>query len=466
MQLQEISLIMSSQDMAKPAKGTKVSDATFDSFMTNHGLKVSEEASTAENVNLQKQDARNPQDNFDSVKKDSAPKTEDKLSTSMGNSPKVIVAEECDNIIVIDNVDLQKMIAQTMTVLQNMFGLSEQELVDVMEQLGIQIQDLLFQIQQDVIVPVNTSAIQQFVLGLHGVEDTTSILTNDVLSQEIANVSKELTLVIADCFELAPEEVPDLQEDLQLSFAEQMQQVKISSGESSKEELVLSTEEETMGTTTGNGETMQVIVEKDTSSGNGGDSDFFKNEGTSQATMSRPENYVVEQTVSNFTERMSEALEKVSNAEELVTQRTSTEIVEQVIRQVRVRVMPETTSMELQLNPASLGRVNLMVATTGGVATATMVVENQMAKSALESQMITLKETFAEQGLKVDEVEVTVGEFGLKKENQQQQEEARDKKSNRRFRGEDELTGEDVGLDDNVTSSDRRDVNSVVDYTA
>ena len=164
---------------------------------------------------------------------------------------------------------------------------------------------------------------------------------------------------------------------------------------------------------------------------------------------------------------LSQALEHVEHGEQISAERTMTQIVEQVVRQVRIRVMPETTSMEMQLNPASLGRVNLTVATTGGVATATMVVENQMAKNALESQLISLKESFAEQGLKVEEVEVTVAEFGLKKENEQQQENMQQKKSGRRFRSDDELVeGDDVETDLNLTSSQRRDSNSVVDYTA
>jgi len=50
-------------------------------------------------------------------------------------------------------------------------------------------------------------------------------------------------------------------------------------------------------------------------------------------------------------------------------------------------------------------------------------VENQVAKEALESQMITLKETFAEQGLKVDAVEVTVSDFGLEHQNREAEQE-------------------------------------------
>ena len=129
--------------------------------------------------------------------------------------------------------------------------------------------------------------------------------------------------------------------------------------------------------------------------------------------------------------------------------------------------MPETTSLEMQLNPANLGRVHLTVATTGGVATASMIVENQMAKNALESQMITLKESFAQQGLKVDEVEVTVAEFGMKKEDQQQQEASDGRKQNRRFRSNSDLADENESVpDSNMTATERRDSNSVVDYTA
>ena len=454
MQLQEISLFMSSNDMSKTAKGTKVRDTTFDSFMTNHASKVSSDKSIQKDTKVE-----NPKSNCVSV-------NEGAVANKMRKSKDMISSEKCDKSAVEENVDVAEMVAQTMVVLQNIFGLSEEELTDVMEQLGIQIQDLLFQFQQDTVIPVNVNAIQEFVLGLHGVEDSAVILTNDLLNQEIGQVIEELTNILAEGFEINPEELSSLQKELKPDFVEQLQQIESSLNESVNEENATTTEDDITDTSIAGGEKMPVFVEKDMTSGQENDSDFAQSESPGIMEHSNHETHIGEQVASNFTERMSEALEHVSNAEELTAERTTTQIVEQVVRQVRIRVMPETTSMELQLNPASLGRVNLTVATTGGVATATMVVENQMAKSALESQMITLKETFAEQGLKVEEVEVTVAEFGLKKENQQQQENAQGKKSNRRFRGDDELPEDDVDLDTNATASERRDVNSVVDYTA
>ena len=166
-----------------------------------------------------------------------------------------------------------------------------------------------------------------------------------------------------------------------------------------------------------------------------------------------------------FTDRLSQALEKSSGMKGQSVTQTMNQIVEQVVRQVRIRVMPETTSMELRLNPASLGRVNITVAASAGIATATMVVENQMAKEALESQMIHLKEAFNEQGLKVDEVEVTVAEFGLKKDGEGQEQTGSKQSGNRKFRPNESFSDEEKN-EDLMTASERRDVNSMVDYTA
>lgn len=166
-----------------------------------------------------------------------------------------------------------------------------------------------------------------------------------------------------------------------------------------------------------------------------------------------------------FADRLSQALEKSSGMKGQSVTQTMNQIVEQVVRQVRIRVMPETTSMELRLNPASLGRVNITVAASAGIATATMVVENQMAKEALESQMIHLKEAFNEQGLKVDEVEVTVAEFGLKKDGEGQEQTGSKQSGNRKFRPNESFSDEEKN-EDLTTASERRDVNSMVDYTA
>ena len=468
MKTQGISLIMAAGDAVVPAKGTKLSDSTFDSFMSKHASKVSDTSAVGQGLDVSNRSKISGKDNRLTVKKNPDSYRLDTKTGQMAKDTKPDMSVG-DFEETMKAVDLSGVMAGAMAVMQEIFGLSEEELIDVMEQLGMQIQDLLFQVQDGRIVPLDANAIQELVLGVHGIDDAAAILTNDALSQELTQLTEELTGILAEGFGVEPEEVADLQQKLMFDFTEQMQRAL--AGEKPAQENV-STQQEGEMAGRGNTESIPVVVESDMpqdSEGEESNSSDLTNSGTSQTTDIFSHTAATESHAAvTFTENLSEALEQVSNAEELSADRTMMQIIEQVVRQVRIRVMPETTSMELQLNPASLGRVALTVATNAaGVATANMVVENQMAKNALESQMITLKETFAEQGLKVEEVEVTVGEFSLKKENQQQEEAAGDKKQQRKFRPDDEISGEEDRVEDiQVTASERRDAYSTVDYTA
>lgn len=88
-------------------------------------------------------------------------------------------------------------------------------------------------------------------------------------------------------------------------------------------------------------------------------------------------------------------------------------IMSQVTESIRVNYSPDTTSMELQLHPASLGTVNMQIASNNGVVTAHILVQSEAVKAALESQLITLQQTFTEQGQRVEAVEVSVANYDL-----------------------------------------------------
>ncbi len=90
-------------------------------------------------------------------------------------------------------------------------------------------------------------------------------------------------------------------------------------------------------------------------------------------------------------------------------------IMSQVTESIRVNYSADTTTMELQLHPASLGTVNMQIASTNGIVTAHIIVQNEAVKAALESQLITLQQTFDEQGTKVEAVEVSVANYDLGK---------------------------------------------------
>lgn len=109
---------------------------------------------------------------------------------------------------------------------------------------------------------------------------------------------------------------------------------------------------------------------------------------------------------------------KVEFNEQIIQVQQMREIVQQVVEQIKVVIKPDQTQMQMQLNPEHLGKLQLSVTAKDGVMTASFVVQNEVAKEAIESQMQTLQDRFQEQGLKVEAVEVTVSNFTFEQSNQ------------------------------------------------
>ena len=112
-------------------------------------------------------------------------------------------------------------------------------------------------------------------------------------------------------------------------------------------------------------------------------------------------------------------------------------IMNQIMDYMRVQVKADMTQMELQLNPASLGTVNINITSKAGVITAQFLTQNETVKAAIESQIVQLKNSFEEQGLKVEAVEVTVASHSFERNlngdgNGQQQTQDGKKKGNRK----------------------------------
>ncbi len=450
MTMQGIAQIMAGTGKITPERSTKASDTPFESFMGKQAAQVSERpdqtAGVSEAAADRKDLSANRYSKENSVNVSDGTKNQQVKDTSTYQSP-----EDLE----LNVEEAAELLAQTMVVLQEVFGLSLIELQDIMNQLSLEPQDLFFAVEG----PVNINAVQNLLLGIHGIDDAAAFLTNDSLTQEFNTVMQKLTGMLADQLGVSTEELADVSPAVWESMVKAGAVSNVGTEEIPTVNLP---EEDGVLQVPVEEETIPVILETQENADSGdGEGTGQTLTGSQQMDTDVPAPQA--SAINTFTENLVRAFEEVRGTEDVSPESIMRQIVEQVVRQVRIRVMPETTRMDIQLNPASLGRVNLTVATTAGVATASMVVENQMAKEALESQMIQLKETFAEQGLKVDAVEVTVAEFGLKKENEQQDDPAGGRKQNRRSHtGEEESDKEE---ENHVTAS-RRDMNSVVDYTA
>ncbi|MDE6024476.1 MAG: flagellar hook-length control protein FliK [Lachnospiraceae bacterium] len=124
---------------------------------------------------------------------------------------------------------------------------------------------------------------------------------------------------------------------------------------------------------------------------------------------------------------LTQALNDVANADavsgaELFTDTVSeADIVRQIIDEIEVNITRENTSLELQLNPEHLGKVQISVSTRNGVMQAQIVTESEAARHAVEASIASLKETFDNKELKVDAIEVMVGTSDFFNGNTEQQ---------------------------------------------
>lgn len=161
----------------------------------------------------------------------------------------------------------------------------------------------------------------------------------------------------------------------------------------------------------------------------------------------------------NFNDRVQELL-----AERMDVQ-TSESIVKQVLEQVKLNIKTDVTSVQMQLYPEHLGKVAIQVVSKNGVLTAQIATENESAKAALESQLNILKESFDNQGLKVQSVEVMVSSRGFDQNTDTNSGSSDNQKQGRRIRKSllEELDGrEEESEEEDLKST----LGNTVSYTA
>ena len=151
------------------------------------------------------------------------------------------------------------------------------------------------------------------------------------------------------------------------------------------------------------------------------------------------------------------------------------QIIEQIVEAAKITLNQEVTTMELMLNPESLGKINMMVSMKEGIVTATLTAQNETAREAIESQIVILKENLNNQGIKVEAVEVTVESHAFDANaNQNQnngfdeQREQAQKKNNRPLRLDslDELNMEELTEEERIVMDMMASEGNQINFTA
>ncbi len=301
----------------------------------------------------------------------------------------------------LDEEDLEKAaeIAGTVTAeliqqIADTFGVSVEEIQGIMTDMDLQPEDLL---QAD-----NLSAL---LLQVSGAENSLALLTNEQLYADYQMLMEQGSAALKQCGEAMDMNAEEFAQAIaQMSEGDTMADV-VSDG-ADGEPVVEITAEDTDAENSGLNVEAQVQQAKNLAD----TQDNQQNEGAAQDKGGRQDAHADNGNLVLQTIRNENAQPQTVEAQApTTTWSTQTQdIMRQIMDFMRIQVKPDMSSLEMQLHPESLGTLQVQVASKGGVLTANFVTENETVKTAIESQMVQLKESFAQQGVKVEAIEVTV----------------------------------------------------------
>lgn len=293
----------------------------------------------------------------------------------------------------------EAMAGEMVTQTAEELGISEEEVLEILESLDMTPMDLL-----------NVANLQAVVLAAAGETDATGLVTDEQLFADFKQLSgtlEEMVAEVADATGLSEDEVHQVFDELAARTVAEELPVEMSA-EDEAEELVEETDTEDAVLTfpqnkeegvtenltgTQTAETVQShSVKKETSQSNESNAFGQAGGGFSQ----------------NFTAQVqAEMLSDVQQAESYFTSDTA-RIMNQITDYMKAQFTDGVSELDMQLHPANLGNLHVKLTAKEGMVTAQFTAQNEVVKTALESQMIQLKETFKEQGISVEAIEVTV----------------------------------------------------------
>lgn len=306
-----------------------------------------------------------------------------------------------------------KLLEEVKQIICETLDITEEELVSIIEAMGISMGDLL-----------NQDILKQLVLNVQGGEDASFFLTNEDAAKMVTDLLKQIQDLM-DEVKLPKEELKSAVEEFVLQMEAAKENVtenkNTTLNTTGKENLKETTKEETAPKI--DVEVVKISEDKNLAKETTKDYSF------SEDTSKQSENGgFAEQFIKNLTSQVT----KETGTEQQARANQLKEVVDQIVEHIKLSIKPGETSMELQLNPERLGKVNLNLTAKNGIMTAQFTTQNELAKEAIESQMQILKETLTQQGFKIEAIEVTVSDFGFEQNNETNNKEEQQGKSKKR----------------------------------
>lgn len=381
-------------------------------------------------------------------------------------------------------------------VLKEEFGVTDEQIEEAMENLGLTFADLM-----------NPNQLATLVMELTGVESVSALLCDgdfltvmqavgelgENLLQELGVSADELTQLLAASNVQSDAEMTELMD----GALEDAAVVETETGAQTAFDATLNAEDQSvsegqMVASDDTEESVEIVDERTAEDGtedqmadeseaglNEVESAFDKRNETSarNGAASGQESQMANGSNVASNQSMTEAVnvQQTAGTMEFSSQLDVNNIIRQIVEYSKVTLSNQATTMEMQLNPENLGKIYLEITSKDGVVSAHITAQNDIVKEALESQIVELRQNMNQAGVKVEAVEVTVGshefeknlEQNAKQEERQAEEQEKAAKQTRRINLNelDELGGL-MTEEENLVAQMMADQGNSVDFTA
>lgn len=423
------------QKIMSKSLSANVNSSTSRDVMKNNGFQKDTKSNASDSVKKSSQ-----QENNTAVQEDKKV-----TQTNTDNNPKEVSAAD---------EKLSEAAEKIKDLLKEKFGVSDDELEKAMAELGLGMLDLL-----------KGTNLTDLVVNITGVQDAVAIITDSELSESLKDVLTYLEQLLSDVnagrdLTEAPQMNLGQPEDNGAVVEEFADDVAVKEAVQEKQpEDTVPEEHADMLEQVLKG---KLTVENNT--GNTADTGKHQDKPT-QANAGNSTS-----VAGNLMQTIQEAFS--STAANEVTQVNPADVIRQIVEAVKVTQKQSMQSIEVQLNPESLGKIHLTVSARNGVITAEIVTQNEQVKRVVESQMSMLKENLESQGIKVDAVEITVqshafeGGQNLQGNDSQQEKAAKEGKKHLNLDSLSDLLEEDLTEEETAARNAVMSENSSVEYTA
>lgn len=343
--------------------------------------------------------------------------------------------------------------------IKKLLGLTDEEAQEVMTALGLTMSDLL--------LPEN---VTQFVMQATGTTDAMMLITDDTLSSSM----KSIMSFLSDQTEVTASQLGMTADELR-ALAAAVSDTETVQGDVQQPDDVINMQQDTESVRNETSETdvrqntlEQAIGEKLTAGTQQSGRESAMQRGSGQALGENTDGSAMSGQAGtaniNVTQNIAESFAAAFDSSS--SQINPADVVRQVVDSIRLTATQGLQSMEIQLTPENLGKVNILVSVREGVVTAQLNVQNEQVKKALENQLLTLKENFENQGIKVETVEITVHTNAF----ESNQNFSEQKEQSHKAGGTRKINLDDLNFDEEENSEEQErtyiNENSSVEYSA